>query len=60
LALRKALGADRDVIGTELGRGYRFGVLCTNTVTARVKADATKAAVWPNIVSTELSAVVSV
>jgi DNA-binding winged helix-turn-helix (wHTH) protein len=22
--LRKALGADRDVVGTEFGRGYRF------------------------------------
>jgi DNA-binding winged helix-turn-helix (wHTH) protein len=33
-ALRKALGADRDVIRTEVGRGYRFtGVLCPNTVT---------------------------
>ena len=33
-ALRKALGADRDVIHTEVGRGYRFtGVLRTNTVT---------------------------
>jgi DNA-binding winged helix-turn-helix (wHTH) protein len=33
-ALRKALGADRDVIRTEFGRGYRFtGVLCTNPVT---------------------------
>jgi hypothetical protein len=33
-ALRKALRADRDVIRTEFGRGYRFtGVLCTNTVT---------------------------
>jgi DNA-binding winged helix-turn-helix (wHTH) protein len=33
-ALRKALGADRDVIRTEFGRGYRFtGVLCTDTVT---------------------------
>ena len=33
-ALRKALGADRDVIRTEFGRGYRFtGFLCTNTVT---------------------------
>jgi DNA-binding winged helix-turn-helix (wHTH) protein len=32
-ALRKALGADRDVIRTEFGRGYRFtGVLCTNNV----------------------------
>jgi DNA-binding winged helix-turn-helix (wHTH) protein len=31
-ALRKALGADRDVIRTEVGRGYRFtGVLCTVT-----------------------------
>ena len=30
-ALRKALGADRDVIRTEFGRGYRFtGVLCSN------------------------------
>jgi len=33
-ALRKALGADRDVIRTEFGRGYRFtGLLCTNDVT---------------------------
>jgi DNA-binding winged helix-turn-helix (wHTH) protein len=33
-ALRKALGADRDVIRTEVGRGYRFtGVLRTNTAT---------------------------
>jgi DNA-binding winged helix-turn-helix (wHTH) protein len=33
-ALRKALGADRDVIHTDFGRGYRFtGVLCTKTVT---------------------------
>jgi DNA-binding winged helix-turn-helix (wHTH) protein len=32
--LRKALGADRDVIRTEIGRGYRFtGVFCTNTLT---------------------------
>jgi DNA-binding winged helix-turn-helix (wHTH) protein len=30
-ALRKALGADRDVIHTEFGRGYRFtGVLRSN------------------------------
>ena len=30
-ALRKALGADRDVIHTEFGRGYRFtGVLCSS------------------------------
>jgi DNA-binding winged helix-turn-helix (wHTH) protein len=33
-ALRKALGADREVIRTEVGRGYRFiGVLRSNTVT---------------------------
>jgi DNA-binding winged helix-turn-helix (wHTH) protein len=33
-ALRKALGADRDVIRTEFGRGYRFtGLLWTNNVT---------------------------
>ncbi len=32
-ALRKALGADRDVILTEFGRGYRFtGVLQSNAV----------------------------
>jgi hypothetical protein len=32
-ALRKALGADRDVILTEFGRGYRFtGVLRSNSV----------------------------
>jgi DNA-binding winged helix-turn-helix (wHTH) protein len=30
-ALRKALGADRDVIRTEFGRGYRFtGMLCSS------------------------------
>ena len=30
-ALRKALGADRDVIRTEFGRGYRFtGVVCSS------------------------------
>jgi DNA-binding winged helix-turn-helix (wHTH) protein len=34
-ALRKALGADRDVIHTEFGRGYRFiGVLRMNGTTA--------------------------
>ena len=32
--LRKALGADRDVIHTEFGRGYRFtGVLVSNAAT---------------------------
>jgi len=32
-ALRKALGADRDLIRTEIGRGYRFtGALYTNTM----------------------------
>jgi DNA-binding winged helix-turn-helix (wHTH) protein len=32
-ALRKALGADRELIRTEFGRGYRFtGVLCANIV----------------------------
>jgi DNA-binding winged helix-turn-helix (wHTH) protein len=34
-ALRKALGADRDVIRTEVGRGYRFtGVLRSNSAAA--------------------------
>jgi DNA-binding winged helix-turn-helix (wHTH) protein len=34
-ALRKALGADRDLIRTEFGRGYRFiGVLRVNAATA--------------------------
>src|SRR5437762_3663767 len=33
-ALRKAVGADRDVIHTEFGRGYRFtGVLGSNAAT---------------------------
>jgi len=33
-ALRKALGADREVIRTEVGRGYRFiGVLRSNIAT---------------------------
>jgi DNA-binding winged helix-turn-helix (wHTH) protein len=32
-ALRKALGADRDLIRTEFGRGYRFtGAVRTNTI----------------------------
>jgi DNA-binding winged helix-turn-helix (wHTH) protein len=35
-ALRKALGADRDVIRTEFGRGYRF----TAALRAYVPADA--------------------
>ena len=34
-ALRKALGADRDIIRTEFGRGYRFtGVLRSNALAA--------------------------
>jgi DNA-binding winged helix-turn-helix (wHTH) protein len=34
-ALRKALGADRDLVQTEFGRGYRFiGVLRVNDATA--------------------------
>jgi DNA-binding winged helix-turn-helix (wHTH) protein len=34
-ALRKGLGADRDLIRTEFGRGYRFiGVLRVNSATA--------------------------
>src|SRR4029077_7721671 len=32
-ALRKALGADRDVIRTEFGRGYRFTGAVSSTVT---------------------------
>jgi DNA-binding winged helix-turn-helix (wHTH) protein len=35
-ALRKALGADRDLIRTEFGRGYRFiGMLRSNTTAIR-------------------------
>src|ERR1700758_4972904 len=35
-ALRKALGADRDLIRTEFGRGYRFiGMLRSNTTATR-------------------------
>jgi DNA-binding winged helix-turn-helix (wHTH) protein len=45
--LRKALGADRDVIHTEFGRGYRFiGVLRVNNQTAAPRAR--KAAVYPH------------
>ncbi len=57
-ALRKALGADRDVIRTEFGRGYRFtGLLRTNNVTgASQSPDAAKAAALPNFVFTKLSA----
>jgi DNA-binding winged helix-turn-helix (wHTH) protein len=42
-SLRKALGAHRDVIRTEYGRGYRFiGMLCLNGATHALPA--TKAA----------------
>jgi DNA-binding winged helix-turn-helix (wHTH) protein len=35
-ALRQALGADRDLIRTEFGRGYRFiGMLRSNTIAIR-------------------------
>jgi hypothetical protein len=57
-ALRKALGADRDVIRTEFGRGYRFAAALRVNVPAdvcRYSARA-KAAGWPNFGSTELSA----
>jgi DNA-binding winged helix-turn-helix (wHTH) protein len=45
-SLRKALGANRDVIRTEYGRGYRFiGMLCLKWRDARVSiSHATKAA----------------
>jgi DNA-binding winged helix-turn-helix (wHTH) protein len=45
-SLRKALGAERDVIRTEYGRGYRFiGMLCLKWRDARVSiSHATKAA----------------
>jgi DNA-binding winged helix-turn-helix (wHTH) protein len=61
-ALRKALGADRDFIRTEFGRGYRFtGVLCTNTVTdARQRPTRPKQRYGRTFVSTELSAIAPV
>jgi DNA-binding winged helix-turn-helix (wHTH) protein len=34
-ALRKALGADRELIGTEFGRGYRFIGIFHSNATAR-------------------------
>jgi len=42
-ALRKALGADRDVIRTEFGRGYRFtGVLASNAATEPCRSTRSK------------------
>jgi DNA-binding winged helix-turn-helix (wHTH) protein len=44
-ALRKALGADRDLIHTEYGRGYRFaGVLRANSA-----PDASERTAWPRL-----------
>jgi DNA-binding winged helix-turn-helix (wHTH) protein len=44
-ALRKALGADRDLIHTEFGRGYRFtGVLRSNSA-----PDASGRTTWPRL-----------
>lgn len=44
-ALRKALGADRDLIHTEFGRGYRFtGVLRSNSA-----PDASGPTTWPRL-----------
>jgi DNA-binding winged helix-turn-helix (wHTH) protein len=41
--LRKALGADRDVIHTEFGRGYRFtGVLASNGATEPCRSTRSK------------------
>ena len=41
--LRKALGADRDVIHTEFGRGYRFiGVLGSNAATEPCRSTRSK------------------
>ena len=61
-ALRKALGADRDVIRTEFGGGYRFSrMLCVNGARTPVNLPCDKKAlVWPNSVSTELSAIAPV
>jgi DNA-binding winged helix-turn-helix (wHTH) protein len=56
-ALRKALGADRDLILTEFGRGYRFtGVLRINITLEPCRPNAAKAAVRPNFLPAELSA----
>ena len=50
-ALRKALGADRDIIRTEFGRGYRFtGALCSNAAADACQSpDTSKAAVCPRL-----------
>ena len=54
-ALRKALGADRDNIRADFGRGYRStGVLRSNSAPS-VCQRSTKAAIWSNFVSAELS-----
>jgi DNA-binding winged helix-turn-helix (wHTH) protein len=56
-ALRKALGVDLDIIRSDFGRGYRFtGVLGSNSAAERLSTShSTKAAIWSNFVSTELS-----
>ena len=53
-ALRKALGVERDVIRTEVGRGYRFtAVLRSNEARQEPEtSDAGKATVAPNVGST--------
>jgi hypothetical protein len=61
-ALRKALGADRDVIRTEFRPRlpiHRRGLLEWHGARRSI-SHATKAAVWPNSVSTELSAIAPV
>src|SRR3984893_1622563 len=56
-ALRKALGADRDPILTEFGRGYRFtGVAAHEYRIGALPANAAKAAVRPNFLPAERSA----
>ena len=57
-ALRKALGADRELIGTDFGRGYRFtGVLHSEVCYCPIRANLRS---WPSSVSTKFGAIAPV
>jgi DNA-binding winged helix-turn-helix (wHTH) protein len=47
-ALRRALGEDRDVIRTEVGRGYRFIASVRSAVPPSRSRRAVKTRYWPN------------
>ena len=60
-ALRKALGADRDLIRTEFGRGYRFiGALGSNTTARSCRRPRRSKPRLPALIPRELPAIASV